>query len=386
MNTDTQPLSSTFSDANVFIQAFGDQLTAVYIYNRRPDDRLLLITTADADIHQLRAVFRKEMGQSPPPMIVPQPVLARQMHLFPFWAQAVQSGECMYGTPIAPVAVDITAVLTAVSTAVSTAAHWAQEAMEASAVLSKPQEMGRLRRLARQLLGRQVDDGETAVSLLAEIHLRLQKMMDDCGVPDWQTDRPAADAVLPGLLAGYRRLAAMVYVFDDNLPKLLAETDGETLLATLEQLSDGVLLVTSRQLQLSLRRESAAAFILQNYTHVWGANPLAGLVPDRGIVFRDAARKTAVYRTDTFINDYFLMPDGDAEAMHKLIHDFQNKLLNVQLEHELLYRLLKFERFLPADLPKRTAPALKRLDAIFEQLDWWSAQYAAKMGGRNNEQ
>jgi hypothetical protein len=204
-------------------------------------------------------------------------------------------------------------------------------------------------------------------------------MMDDCGVPAWQTDHPATDAVLPGLIAGYRMMAAMVYVFDDNLPDLLAKTDGDTLLATLEQPSDGVRLVTARQLQLLLRHQSAAAFVLQNYTHVWGANPLAGLAPERKFVFRDAARKTAVFRTDTFIHDYFLMPDGDAEAMHKLIHDFQNKLLNVQLEHELLYRLLSFDRFLPADLPKRTAPSAKRLDAIFQQLDWWSAQYEAKI-------
>lgn len=365
MNINSHSLSSAF------VNAIGDQLTAVYTYNRPPDERLLLITAAAVDIHQIRAVFREQAAQSPPPMIVPQPILARQMRLFPLWAQAVQAGDCLYGSPIAPVSVEITAV--------STAAYWAQEAMEASAALSKPEEMERLRRLARQLLGRAVDAGETAVLLLADIHRQLNKMMDDCGVPDWQTDRPATDAVLPGLLAGYRMMAAMVYVFDDSLPDLLIKADGETLLAAMEQPADGVRLTTARQLRLLLSRQSAAAFILQNYTHVWGANPLAGLAPERNFVFRDAAAKAAVYRTDTFIHDYFLMPDGDDEVMYKLIHDFQNKLLNVQLEHELLYRLLSFDRFAPAELPDRTAPSRERLDAIFEQLDWWSAQYAAKI-------
>jgi len=72
------------------------------------------------------------------------------------------------------------------------------------------------------------------------------------------------------------------------------------------------------------------------------------------------------------------MPD-DADAIHVLIHDLQNRLLNVQLEHELLYRLLSFERFDQPALPDRDAPSTERLDGIFEQLDWWSAQYVAKM-------
>ena len=240
--------------------------------------------------------------------------------------------------------------------------------------------------MARQLLGRDVDAGKTpalsrvevAVSLLAGIHRRLNSLFNDGGVPDWTTDTIATDAVLPGHIASYQMLGAMVYVFDDSLPDLLAEVDVETLLAAMEQPTDGVRLVTARQLRLLLQYESAAAFILQNYTHVWGADPLADLSPNRKIVFRDAARKTAVFRTNTFIHDYFVMPD-DTDAIQILIHDFQNRLLNVQLEHELLYRLLSFERFVQPELPDRDAPSIERLDAIFAQLDWWSAQYTQKI-------
>ena len=358
MNTDTQSLASAF------VKAFGDQLTAVYIYNRFPDERILLVPAAGIDIHQLRTVFR-ETGSANTPIIVPQSGFMRHMRLFPLLVQFLQDGTCVQGNPVR------------LKKRISGLSHWAQEAMEASVAVGDPREMGRLQTLARQLLGRDVDDGETAVSLLAAIHRRLANLMDDGNVPTWNAAQPIAPA-LPGLVARYRFLGAMVYVFDDSLPDLLVKMDEKTLLAALEQPSDSVRLVTVRQLRLALARESSAAFILQNYHHDWGAELLANFSPDRKYVFRDAARKTAVFRTNNFIHDYFLMPDGD-EAMHTLIHDFQNSLLNVQLEHELLYRLLIFERFLLPALPDRSVPATERLGAIFEQLDWWSARYVEKM-------
>ena len=369
MNTDNQSLASTF------MKAFGDRLTAVYITDSTPDDKLLLVPAAEVDIHQLRAVFR-QTGSNHPPIIVPQPIFTQYLRLFPLQAEALQDGICLHGDPIK------------VKQRINRLPHWAQEAMEASAALSKPETLGRLQTLARQLLGYDVGLGKTlaqsrvevSVFLLAAIHRHLNSQFDDVGVPDWATDTVATDAILPGLIASYRQMGAMVYVFDDSLPDLLAEIDGDTLLAAMEQPADGVRLVTARQLRLLLQYESAAAFVLQNYTHVWGADPLVDLSPNRKIVFRDAARKTAVFRTTTFIHDYFLMPDNDdKESLHTLIHDFQNSLLNVQLEHELLYRLLSFDRFMPPALPDRNAPSIERLDAIFEQLDWWSAQYVAKI-------
>ncbi len=361
MNTETQSLISAFT------KAFGDQLTAVYIHD---DDKLLLVPAADVDIHQMRAVFRKT-GSVNTPSIVPQPVFMRCMRLFPLLAQSLQDGTCVRGKPIR------------LKRRINELSYWAQEAMDASAAIGNPEMTGRLQALARSVLG---GDGETpalssvevSVSLLAAIHRRLATLMDDANVPTWKAAKPIAPA-LPGLIARYRFLGAMVYVFDDSLPDLLAKMDEKTLLAALEQPSDNVRLVTARQLRLALARESAAAFVLQNYAHDWGGTPLADFAPDRKYVFRDAARKTAVFRTKTFIHDYFLMSDDDDEAIHTLIHDFQNSLLNVQLEHELLYRLLNFERFLPPALPDRSAPSLERLDAIFEQLDFWSGQYVVKM-------
>ncbi len=360
MNTQTQSFAADL------INVFGEQLTAVYAYNCPSDAKLLLVTANNADMHQMRTAFR-EMGEElPVPVIVPQAIFARHLRLFPMLAEALHDGTCLLGDPVP------------LKQRPNGLPYWAQVMMESSAAVGNAAEIGRLRSAACRFLGREVGMEETAVSLLAAMQHRLKELMDSHNFPIWTPDQPAADPALPGLVASFSRLGVTVYVFDDSLPDLLDKMDAAAITAVLEQPKSGIELVTARQLRLLLLYESSAMFTLQNYTHTRGGNPLAGLSPKHPHIFRDAARKTAVIRTETFPRAYFTMPDGD-EAIHILIHDFQNKLLNVQLEHELLYRLLRFDRFTMPELPPRTASPVLRVDAIFAQLDWWSAQYMKKM-------
>ncbi len=66
--------------------------------------------------------------------------------------------------------------------------------------------------------------------------------------------------------------------------------------------------------------------------------------------------------------------------MGKLIHDFQNKLLNIQLEHELLVRFGIVQRFTPPEpLPEREAPNHQRIELIFKHFHWWTNFYTDQM-------
>jgi hypothetical protein len=76
----------------------------------------------------------------------------------------------------------------------------------------------------------------------------------------------------------------------------------------------------------------------------------------------------------------------DDEALHRIIHDFQNKLLNVQLTHELLIRFGEVERFTPPEpLPDRTRPAIERIQAILQHTRWWAIFYTEQMQALANE-
>jgi hypothetical protein len=123
--------------------------------------------------------------------------------------------------------------------------------------------------------------------------------------------------------------------------------------------------------------ERAADLRLGRVRHIWGANPLEGVEATTGRILRAAARLAATLHLDALSNAYLTSNDRQAG---KIIHDFQNRLLNVQLQHELLHRLAHLPRSEPSPpLPDRHAPAAQRIEAIFAHLDWWAEHYTGQM-------
>jgi hypothetical protein len=130
-------------------------------------------------------------------------------------------------------------------------------------------------------------------------------------------------------------------------------------------------------MQLILELERPLDLILRRYTHEWGDNLLGQIQPTKRQIFRQAARLPAEIQIDKLPNEYLTQ---DHSKIHDIIHDFQNKLLNIQLEHELLRRLEKIEKFNPPEpLPDRTASHPVRIEAIFKHLGWWSEFYTNLM-------
>ena len=63
-----------------------------------------------------------------------------------------------------------------------------------------------------------------------------------------------------------------------------------------------------------------------------------------------------------------------------LVHDFQNKLLNIQLRQELLCRIMDRKLEFPEQkLPSREAVIEERLQGIMDHLEWWADYYFNKM-------
>jgi hypothetical protein len=94
---------------------------------------------------------------------------------------------------------------------------------------------------------------------------------------------------------------------------------------------------------------------------------------------RYSARVPSRILIDELPNIY-LTKENSEESLNKIIHDFQNKMLNIGLEHELLVRFGLSERFVPpTPAPGREAPPQQRIAALFQHLEWWADFYASKI-------
>jgi hypothetical protein len=131
---------------------------------------------------------------------------------------------------------------------------------------------------------------------------------------------------------------------------------------------------TSSQLRLLLTYETSADFYLENLIHVWGSDPIADLRPEKWRVYRHLGRLPSNLQLIDLPHAYITASDADI-AM--LIHDLQNKLLNIRLRSELLCRLEGTELRTPPDsLPDRQEDQKLGIDAIYSHLEWWAAYYA----------
>jgi hypothetical protein len=134
---------------------------------------------------------------------------------------------------------------------------------------------------------------------------------------------------------------------------------------------------SSAQFRLIHEMERPLDITFQRSKRTWGVDVLRSLETDPWRQFRQAARLPSTLQIDQLPNAYLT---ADEDDIHDVIHDFQNRLLNVQLEHELLIRLLDVQKFEPPQpLPGRDAPNSQRIDAILQHAGWWSDYYAGAM-------
>jgi hypothetical protein len=372
----------------------GSQLEAVFLYGSMADGsyepgesdiNLLAVVANGTSIHALRKLFLPIWKEHKnvlvrAPLIAQEKDFARYLQVAPTFAHhLIHEGQIVFGLPDYLDGWPETGPYDA-------SARLAYESMQVSAALTpellEPEDAAKkqaqLYRLARKLHNQPIDKDKTAVELYALIqHYLNQKIAN---LPDPPTIRQPATTtttMLPGLQASYKESDQMVMVFQNLTPHQILAIQWSALAKRLANRCTGLRITTAVQLKLIVELERPLDIVLRRYNHEWGDDLLAQINPAQKQIFRQAARLPAEIQIDLMPNEYLTQ---DQSKIHDIIHDYQNKLLNIQLEHELLRRLQQIEKFEPPEpLPDRTAPHPQRIDAIFNHLGWWSEFYTNLM-------
>lgn len=381
--------------AHVLSEQLGSQLEALFLYGSLAQDRhqpgesdvnLLMVVSDDIDIHALRALFLplwREYGTRlrRAPLLARRSAFQRHMILNPLLARHLASEakmligeqELVNGFPTADPREPF--------------ARLANEAMQASVCIAPDMlepdvaaaSLEKLRSLARRVSGVPVPKDKPAVQLLAEIQQYLAEELDSSPhLERWVSPkRPSTSLLLPSLEGAYKELGQLVMSFGALTPEQIARTDWQQLSQQLARHYNGLKIATSTQLRLVAELETPLAFSFQRYEHEWGVDVLETVEAPKRLIMRSAARTPSRILVDSLPHAYLT---ESADAIGELIHDFQNRMLNVQLEHELLRRLEQIEKFDPPEpLPDRDTPQEQRVDAIFQHFDWWADYYASQM-------
>jgi hypothetical protein len=236
------------------------------------------------------------------------------------------------------------------------------------------------RRLARKLWQAPVAQEETAVTTYARIQQKLGPQIArlPAGKAYTNTDIPSVTApFLPGLQSLYKEADNIVMVLAYLSAQDIERTDWERMTDRLSEECSGLVLTTAAQLCLSLVYDTPIDLKTKRFQYNWGMNHVAELQSSKRQIMRQAAIVPARINIDSLPND--LLTHDDTH-LHRIIHDFQNKLLNVQLTHELLVRFGDVERFTPHEpLPDRSRPSLERIQGIFNHAQWWAEFYTGQM-------
>ncbi len=371
----------------------GGQLEAVFLFGslaqnqylpEESDINLLAVVADGTSIHALRRLFLPIWDEyctvlCHAPLIAQESDFARYLTLAPTFAHhLIHEGQILFGPPDYLDGWPTTDPY-------DSSARLAWEASQASIALTpsllEPDEakeqLKHLRRLARRLHGKPLGLEKTAVELFALVQYHLTNQIAALTGPLSLPQPTTTSALLPGLQAIYQQNDRMIMVFQKLTPHQIMAIKWPSLAKRVADRCTGLQVVTTSQLRLIAEVERPLDIVFKRYQHQWGEDPLAAISPSKRQVLRQAARLPADVQIVQLPNAYLTQDDS---KLHDIIHDYQNKLLNVQLEHELLCRLQGIERFVPPEpLPDRSAPSPIRIDAIFKQLGWWAGYYADQM-------
>lgn len=383
---------------NVLSREVGGDLENIYLYGslaqqtyqvNESDINLLLVASESLDIHHLRTLFRplwQEYGRRlvHAPLVATRRSLLRHLLLNPAFAHhlAAESKPLLGGDNLFNALPGNLA-----QTPEDNYAFLAHETLHASAALVpklwpapvRPANMRKLRGLARRLFKSPVSTQETAVTLFARIQEHLTPLI--ASLPQsfaWKSGRTATSPLVPGLQATYTQdQEKLLMIFSQFSSLQLSSIGWNKLASRLAKEYKGLYLTTSVQLRLINQFETPLDVFFRRSKHTWGEDPLQELPTKSYYKLRQVGRRPSGILVDALPHAYLTSPDED---LNRIIHDFQNKLLNVQLESELMARMgLAMRGKPPLPLPGREALARERINAIFNHLDWWADYFSQAM-------
>jgi hypothetical protein len=393
------PLTSL---ATALSRGLGDGLIALYQVGPAHAAELLLAHADALPLATVRAVYRRAADEhgwpaESAPRLVPQATFDRLMALDPGLAWRLsRSGRLLAGRelrsqvaplPLAPALSELAAKAMVASVALAPALLSPAAAATALSALRRlewrvpdakigrypdPGKGGRYRRLGFRERG-----AGSAVALFGRLQDGLRRQWPALqGVESavvWPL--PNAPPSLPDLVAVYEAGDQAILVLPALSRTIVAAVDWPGLAETLAADYAGLQVTTADQLRLALQYELSPDFYTRRYRRAWGHDLLAGLEVAPVATWRQMARDLARLRFAELPRAYLATADGELPT---LIHDQQNRLLNVQLRNELLGRLVALRASPPPEpLPSRESPAEERVAAIAAQMDWWLEQYLA---------
>lgn len=370
-------------------RALGDQLEAIFLFGSivenqyKPggsDHTLLIVIQDGASIHALRESFlpvwvkySNVLGRAP--LVAPRSAFDRYIRIHPILAHHLAfDAEQLLGAP------DLLDGLPPTDPR-DIYARLAAEAVQASAALTPGlldpevarQRLSQLRSLARRVRGNPIDDKMPVIEQFAMIQQFLEQKIASLTEQTPRANATTARLIIPGVLATYRQAGSIIMVLEKLSPSQILNIEWKQLEKRLSGRCSGLCVTSEKQFRLSSERERPLDHKLQRCQHEWGTDLVSNMVISRKMMLRHASRVPAEIQIDLLPKAYLTQ---EGEDLHGLIHDFQNKILNVQLEHELLYRLQNVPRYTPPEpLPDRSAPSRQRIDAIHKHLGYWSEYY-----------
>ena len=374
----------------------GAQLEAVFLFGSQAaqqyktavsDTNLLLITAPDANIHAIRRSFyplwqQHKMVLKRAPLVANRHALKRHLQLNPHLAlNLLQHGQQLAGKPM-PDGYFRTSVNPA-----EVYAHLAQQLLDASAALSQTSDSQAevmLNRLARQISNQPLAQGETAVTQYNLVQQALTTVLNQLpAAKNWHkaAQTGPGSPTIPGLQAIYNENNKNIFVFNQLTPAQISQINWQALAQHLPQSDASLHITTVAQFCLMTLYNKALDLRFNKYQHKWGIHFLPRLTASSRQILRQAARMPSQILIDALPHSFLTATNSNDDTLHKLIHDYQNRMLNIQLENELLFRLrlipAKYEP--PEPLPPPTTASPKRLDAIFQHLEWWADFYQSAL-------
>lgn len=378
-------------------ESFGSALRALYLYGslaegnylpQQSDINLLAVVEDAVTVHDVRSALRPlwyRQGQEFKIALIVANLstLERHLRLEPGLALHIsRRGALVAGADLLPLPQPVSEV--------EILAKVAYEAVLASAALTPAllpdqeaeENLSRLRRLANRLAPEIGGANDSPAELMAVVQSYLSKRMQQLDTVRFREGTaPKKKLLIDDLLAIYETENRIVLVLPDMPPERIAKTilstDWPEAAGRVEGKYQKLLVTTAGQLRLILEYETTADLPLQNYVHAWGANPIERLAVADWRVYRHLARLPSELQVRNLPQEYM---GADDSALSRLVHDFQNKLLNIQLRSELYGKMSGRQARTPSPAKSdRHAPVHRRIDDIYEQLGWWSDYHTAEM-------
>lgn len=178
---------------------------------------------------------------------------------------------------------------------------------------------------------------------------------------------------IKGLVALYEKLGDLIFVVES--PEALFETDWERVGCDVETNGfTGMGVTTPDLFRLLVHKIYPLDHAILSYNHVWGTEVLTAITVPPGEVLRDAARLSMAYEIIDYPNRILTTPIS-SENNAVLLHDFQNKLLNIRLQNELLARLKITDKTGTGRLPNKHAAQSVRLQGLWDSFRLWGKYF-----------